>query len=41
MLVAVVWPVLWTDPMSALHREMWGEQQVLCLPVLVELRPVL
>jgi hypothetical protein len=32
--------VLWTYPMSALHREMWGEQNVLCLPVIVEPSPM-
>jgi len=39
--LAVVCFVLWTDPMSALHREMWGEQNVLCLPVIVEPSPML
>ena len=34
--VTIVCFVLWAYPMSALHREMWGEQNVLCLPVIVE-----
>jgi hypothetical protein len=41
LVLAVVFFVLWTYPMSALHREMWGEQNVLCLPVIVEPSPML